>query len=97
VKRLAKFIGVECTDEQAKHVMETCSFDNMKKAEIELKEKALYDKEEGKSQIFRKGSLLVCFFYILLSYDFKKTLYYFFLTLNDIRKKMIFEKFYLTI
>ena len=74
VKRLAKFIGVECTDEQAKHVMETCSFDNMKKAEIELKEKALYDKEEGKSKIFRKGSLLVCFFYILLSYDFKKTL-----------------------
>ena len=56
VKRLAKFIGVECTDEQAKNVMETCSFDNMKKAEIELKEKALYDKEEGKSQIFRKGS-----------------------------------------
>jgi len=74
VKRLAKFIGVECTDEQAKHVMETCSFDNMKKAEIELKEKALYDKEEGKSQIFRKGSLLVCFFYILLIYNSMNTL-----------------------
>jgi len=55
VKRLAKFIGVECTDEQAKKVMETCSFDNMKKAEVEFKEKAFYDKEEGKSHIFRKG------------------------------------------
>jgi len=57
VKRLAKFIGVECTDEQAKKVMETCSFDNMKKADVEFKEK------RQNFEIFRKGDmpLFECF------------------------------------
>jgi len=62
VKRLAKFIGVECTEEQAKKVRETCSFENMKKAEVTIKEKILYDKEEGKSQIFRKGKKVTIVF-----------------------------------
>ena len=34
----------------------------MKKAEVTIKEKILYDKEEGKSQIFRKGKKVTIVF-----------------------------------
>jgi len=57
VKRLATFIGVECTDERAKQVVDTCSFENMKKAEANFKEdfNEQMKPEKGDSHIFRKG------------------------------------------
>ena len=58
MKKLANFLGVECTDERAKKVMETCSFENMKKADVEFKEKMFYDKDDKDkkgSGVYRKG------------------------------------------
>jgi len=62
IKRLAKFIGVECTDEQAHTVKEICSFENMKKADIEFKEKVVFDEKDKSDEpfgIYRKGDIPV--------------------------------------
>lgn len=53
---MAKFLGIEKSEEEIKAVVETCSFDNMKKADAELKEDFPSKTDnEGKSSIFRKG------------------------------------------
>ena len=66
MKRIAEFIGVECTDEHAQHVVEMCSFDNMKKADEHFKEAFMKEMqpEEGVSTIYRKGLLQLMKTYI---------------------------------
>lgn len=58
VKRLARFLGLDCSDEKIAEVVKSCSFDNMKKADAEFKEEFKGKRsKDGESAVFRKGQI----------------------------------------
>lgn len=56
VRRLAEFLGLKRSDENIASIVRTCSFDNMKKADLEFKDDFPGRRtKDGESAIFRKG------------------------------------------
>lgn len=51
IKRLAKFLDVECSDDLIANIAEKCEFDKLKKAHLTVK------KTESKVQHYRKGEI----------------------------------------
>lgn len=58
VRRLAEFVGKDCSDQEIAEAVKACSFDNMKEADAYFKEEFMMSKsKDGESSIFRKGLL----------------------------------------
>lgn len=56
VKRIAEFMGIQCSDEKIEEVIQMCSFKNLKEADANYKENLVTEMSGGIVEtVYRKG------------------------------------------
>ncbi|KAH3790244.1 sulfotransferase 1A1-like [Dreissena polymorpha] len=57
IHKINEFLATRCSNELIAEISEACEFENMKKADAEVKSKKAFFKHEGPSQMYRKGEV----------------------------------------
>ncbi|XP_052282264.1 sulfotransferase 1A1-like isoform X1 [Dreissena polymorpha] len=57
IRKVNEFLGTKCSDELIADISEACEFENLKKADAEVKDKKAFFNHEGPSPMYRKGEV----------------------------------------